>query len=45
VFVENFERGTGKFKGIRGQVRGTTERAPGATSLKVEVNGEYWIDE
>ncbi len=45
VFIENFEGGTGKFKGIRGQVRGNTERAPGTTSLKVEVNGEYWIDE
>jgi hypothetical protein len=45
VFIENFVGGTGKFKGIRGQVRGSTERAPGTTSLKVEVNGEYWIDE
>jgi len=45
MFVENFIGGTGKFKGIRGQTRGNTERAPGTTSLKVDVNGEYWFEE
>jgi len=45
MFVENYLGGTGKFKGIRGQVRGSTERAPGTTSLKVDVTGEYWIEE
>ena len=45
VFTENFVGGTGKFKGIRGQVRGNTVRAPGTTSQKVELNGEYWIEE
>jgi hypothetical protein len=29
VFVENFVGGTGKFKGMRGQLRGSGERAPG----------------
>jgi hypothetical protein len=37
--------GTGKFKGIRGQMLGNAERAPGAKSLTVEVSGEYWIEE
>ncbi|HTS54045.1 MAG TPA: hypothetical protein VMH26_12290 [Burkholderiales bacterium] len=45
VIVENFVGGTGKFKGMRGQVRGSGVRAPGATSLKVEWKGEYWIED
>jgi hypothetical protein len=45
VFVENFVGGTGKFKGIRGQMLGKIERVPGATSLTVEVSGEYWLEE
>jgi hypothetical protein len=45
VIVENFVGGTGKFKGMRGQVRGGGVRAPGASSLTVEWNGEYWIEE
>jgi hypothetical protein len=45
VIVENFVGGTGKFKGMRGQVRGGGVRAPGATSLAVEWKGEYWIEE
>ena len=43
--VENFVGGTGKFKGIRGQMRNTLRRAPGSNALTVEVNGEYWIEE
>jgi hypothetical protein len=34
-FVENFTGGTGKFKGIRGQVVGSGERAPVAKTLTV----------
>jgi len=45
VIVENFVGGTGKFKGMRGQVRGSGVRAPGATSLNVEWKGEYWIED
>lgn len=45
VYVENFVGGTGKFKGIRGQLHGSGERAPGENSLKVNVEGEYWIEE
>jgi hypothetical protein len=45
VSVENFVGGTGKFKGIRGQMRNTIQRAPGASSLTVQVSGEYWIEE
>ena len=43
--VENFVGGTGKFKGIRGQMRNTLERAGEAASLNVQVSGEYWIEE
>jgi len=45
VIVENFVGGTGKFKGMRGQVRGSGVRAPGAESLSVEWKGEYWIED
>jgi len=45
VFVENFVGGTGKFKGMRGQLRGGGERAPGASSLTAETSGEYWFEE
>jgi len=44
-FVENFVGGTGKFKGIHGQMRGSGERAPGAKSLTQQSSGEYWIEE
>ena len=44
-FIENFLGGTGPFKGIRGQMRGSGERAPGANSLTQQSNGEYWIEE
>jgi hypothetical protein len=43
--VENFVGGTGKFKGMRGQMRNTLQRAPGASSLNVQVSGEYWIED
>jgi hypothetical protein len=46
TYVENFVGGTGKFKGMRGQVRHSSERAPGAKSLSQErSSGEYWIEE
>lgn len=45
TFIENFVGGTGKFKGIRGQVRGSGERAAGAKSLLQQSSGEYWIEE
>jgi hypothetical protein len=30
---------------MRGQLRGSGERAPGAKSLTAETSGEYWIEE
>ena len=45
TIVENFIGGTGKFKGIRGQVLGSGERAPLAKSLMQQSSGEYWIEE
>ena len=45
-FVENFVGGTGKFKGIRGQVVGSGERAPVTKMLlTAQSSGEYWIEE
>jgi hypothetical protein len=43
--VENFVGGTGKFKGIRGQMRNTLQRTAGSDALDVQVSGEYWIEE
>jgi hypothetical protein len=43
--VENFMGGTGKFKGIRGQMRNTLHRAPESQVLTVQVRGEYWIED
>lgn len=43
--VENYVGGTGKFKGIRGMVRSSGERAAGAKSLSQQVSGDYWIEE
>jgi hypothetical protein len=37
--------GTGKFRGIKGQLRGNVVRIPGEQSIKADVAGEYWIDE
>jgi len=44
-YVENFVGGTGKFKGIRGQVTGTGERGTVAKSVTQDAHGEYWIEE
>ena len=44
-FTENFVGGTGKFKGIRGQVRGSGERVPGGKSASYQLNGEYWLED
>ena len=40
-----FLGGTGKFKGMRGQVTGSGERAPVAKTLTSQSSGEYWIEE
>lgn len=45
TIVETFIGGTGKFKGMRGQLLGSAERAAGASSLNVQTKGEYWIEE
>jgi hypothetical protein len=46
TFVENVVGGTGKFKGMRGQLRGSGERAREAKSLsQQQFSGEYWIEE
>jgi hypothetical protein len=44
-FVENFAGGTGKFKGMRGQMRGGGERQAGAKSLSQYSEGEYWFED
>jgi hypothetical protein len=44
-FVDTFVGGTGKFKGIRGQLRGNSVRIPGAKTLTTDVTGEYWLEE
>lgn len=43
--AENFIGGTGKFKGIRGQLVVSGERATAAKSLTFQQSGEYWIEE
>ena len=43
--VVTFTGGTGKFRGIRGQLRGNVVRAPGESVAKADVTGEYWIEE
>jgi hypothetical protein len=43
--VVTFTGGTGKFRGIKGQLRGNVVRASGDSVAKADVNGEYWIDE
>jgi hypothetical protein len=45
IFVESFTGGTGKYKGIRGQVRGSGERIGAAKSLTLQSSGEYWIED
>lgn len=44
-FIENFVGGTGKFKGMRGQLTGSGERAPVAKTVTSQSSGEYWIEE
>ena len=44
IFTESFSGGTGKFKGMRGLLRGSGALSPGA-GMKVVWNGEYWIEE
>ena len=43
--VVTFTGGTGKFRGIRGQLRGNVVRVPGDSVAKADVTGEYWIEE
>ena len=43
-FVADFTGGTGRFRGIRGQQRGSGERAAGANSLTQQSSGEYWLE-
>ncbi len=43
--AENFVGGTGRFKGIRGQLLFSGERATVAKSLTLQSSGEYWIEE
>lgn len=45
TFTENLVGGTGKFKGIRGQLRGSGERVPGGKTNAYSLGGEYWLDE
>lgn len=44
-FIENLSGGTGKFKGVRGQLRGSGERAPGADGVTESQSGEYWVEQ
>jgi hypothetical protein len=44
-FTENFVGGTGRFKGISGQIRGSGERAVVAKTVSFQLSGEYWLDE
>ncbi len=45
TYVENYLGGTGKFKGMRGQMRGTGSRTPGAKTLEQQSAGEYWLED
>lgn len=45
AYVDTFVGGTGRFRGIRGQVRGNGERAAGAKSITNANSGEYWVEE
>ena len=44
-YVDNFTGGTGRFKSIRGQLRGSEEPAAGPKVLTESDAGEYWIEE
>lgn len=43
--VVTFTAGTGKFRGIKGQLRGNVVRVPGDSVAKADVTGEYWIED
>ena len=43
--VENFTGGTGRFKGIRGQLHSIGQREVIAKTVTQDLSGEYWIDE
>lgn len=43
--VATFIGGTGKFRGIKGQLRGNVVRVPGDSVAKADVTGEYWIED
>lgn len=43
--VSTFIGGTGKFQGIKGQLRVNSIRVPGAKTITTEANGEYWIEQ
>ena len=45
TYVEIYVGETGKFQGIRGQLRGSGERAPGAKSLTQQSSAEYLLEE
>ncbi len=43
--VDNYLGGTGRFKGIRGQVQISGERDMAAKSVTQQSTGEYWIED
>ena len=43
--VENFTGGTGRFKGIRGQLHSIGQREVVAKTVTQDLSGEYWIEE
>lgn len=43
--VTTLTGGTGDFRGIRGILRTLGERVPGASTLSLKVNGEYWMEQ
>jgi hypothetical protein len=43
--INTFVGGTGKFLGIKGQLRVNSIRVPGAKTITTEANGEYWIEQ
>jgi len=42
--VNTFIGGTGKFRGIRGQLRTNAVRIAGSKTATTEVSGEYWLE-
>lgn len=43
--VATFTGGTGRFRGIRGQLRGNVVRMPGDAGIRADVTGEYWLQD